>query len=99
MQSADAANSVPVFFGELFKAISSHFALEETLMRAANYPHFREHKEDHEDLLDELRAIMDDYDAAEGSLPADTLGKALDVWFTDHFKTHDSKLHEVMGPH
>ncbi len=99
LQSSARADAVRQFFGDLHKAISSHFALEETLMKSADYPNYPVHKDDHEDLLDELRAIMEDYENAPESVSVDVLGKVLDTWFTEHFRTHDAKLHKVMGPH
>ena len=44
---------------EIFTAISLHFALEERIMRDNAYSEYDEHKEDHEDLLDEIRNLMD----------------------------------------
>ena len=46
-------------FGDLLRAISAHFALEEREMREAHYDRLGEHKTDHERLLDELRDLMD----------------------------------------
>jgi hypothetical protein len=45
-------------FGDLYKGISAHFALEERSMRERVRP-TRPHKNDHERLLDELRDIME----------------------------------------
>ena len=47
-------------FGELYRAISAHFALEERQMREAGYDQLPQHKGDHERLLDVLRDLMDD---------------------------------------
>ena len=41
------------FFGDLFKSISAHFALEERIMRERAYDQLLQHKDDHERLLDE----------------------------------------------
>ena len=78
--------------GEIFAQISAHFALEEKIMRDARYDAYPEHKEDHEDLLDEIRDIMDrvDYD---GSYDESRLGRELERWFGEHFRTHDARLH------
>ena len=50
---------VAAMLGEIFAQISAHFALEEKYMRETRYPHYSDHKDDHEALLDELRSIMD----------------------------------------
>lgn len=83
--------------GDLLRAISAHFALEERLMREARYDQLAEHKGDHERLLDELRDIMDGT-GQHHTLTRQGLVAALEPWFADHFRTHDSRLHRALGP-
>lgn len=78
--------------GEIFEAISSHFALEEKMMRDSHYPAYGDHKEDHQTLLDDLRDIMDDVED-DGAFDETQLNIDLNRWFSDHFETHDAKLH------
>lgn len=85
-------------FGDLLQAISAHFALEERQMRQARYDKLADHKADHERLLDELRDLMDSAEEAHES-PADRLVSALEAWFAEHFRVHDSRLHRRLGPH
>ena len=85
-------------FGDLMRAISSHFALEERQMREARYDQLDEHKGDHERLLDALRDIMDDA-AVDPDQSADRLVETLEAWFADHFRVFDSRLHRQLGPH
>lgn len=85
-------------FGDLYRAISAHFALEEEQMRQARYDQLGTHKSDHERLLDELRDLMD----AAPDTPdaaADRLTHTLEHWFADHFRVHDARLHRQLGPH
>lgn len=85
------------FFGDLYCCISAHFALEERFMRECGYDQLREHKSDHERLLDDIRDIMDEFEDRE---VADAgLGTRLDAWFSRHFETHDARLHRALGPH
>jgi len=85
-------------FGDLLRAISAHFALEERQMREARYDALVQHKADHERLLDLLRDIMDGTpEAPEAS--TDRLVATLEAWFGDHFRVHDSRLHRRLGPH
>lgn len=86
------------FLGKIFQAISSHFALEERFMQDHRYDQFSQHKAAHERLLDEIRDIMDDYEAAPEASSAE-LSHRLDLWFTEHFKTHDARLHHKLGTH
>ena len=80
------------FLGEIYARISAHFALEERLMRAKNYDRYAEHKADHERLLDEIRDIMDDYED-EAFFSEAQFANQLRMWFTEHFRTHDARLH------
>ena len=84
------------FLGEIFARISAHFALEEHIMRAAGFSHYAEHKADHEHLLDEIRDIMDDYEDRR-VFDERQLGERLRLWFTEHFRTHDARLHLNLG--
>jgi hemerythrin len=90
--------TVEAFFGDLFKGISAHFALEERFMRERRYDQLTEHKTDHERLLDQIRDIMDDFtDAAV--LDTGELATRLEAWFARHFETHDARLHKALGAH
>ena len=93
-RDSDAAGA---FFGDLYRAISAHFALEERLMRDCHYDNLPEHKADHERLLDDICEIMEEYEHHEAA--AEELCGRLDDWFSRHFETHDAKLHKVLGPH
>lgn len=76
--------------------ISAHFALEERLMRNAGYEEYAAHKDDHEELLDQIRSMMD---AIENDPePAlDVLSEKLSDWFSGHFATFDARLHSKFG--
>ncbi len=98
LASGKPETDVAEIFGDLFRAISSHFALEERFMREHRYDRATEHKADHERLLDELRDIMDDH--RDGQDPSvERLTASVDAWFTNHFKTHDARLHSRLGAH
>lgn len=86
------------FFGDLYKAISAHFALEERFMREKGYDELRAHKGDHERLLDEIRDIMEDYEVND-LFEERLLAQRLDAWFSRHFETHDARLHRALGQH
>ncbi|MDH5345033.1 MAG: bacteriohemerythrin [Gammaproteobacteria bacterium] len=78
--------------GEIYAQISAHFALEEKFMRDTRYAGYPAHKGDHEKLLDDLRDIMDGVED-DGSYDEARLSRDLEAWFTEHFRTHDAKLH------
>ncbi len=96
MRSEASTDKVVEALGEIYAQISAHFALEEKIMRDAHYRALAEHKLDHETLLDELLEIMDSI-GDDGSYDVHELSHSLDRWFSDHFRTHDAKLHKQLG--
>ncbi len=95
--SPDAA-TIESCLEEIFSTISLHFALEERIMRDSGYDEYEAHKEDHEELLDEIRDLMDSFEAnpKEG---ARSLERRLSDWFAKHFASFDARLHGKLGPH
>jgi len=98
MSVKDSKTSVEAFFGDLFKAISAHFALEERFMRERGYDQLIQHKADHERLLDDIRDIMDDFEGHD-EIDSVTLATRLETWFSRHFEIYDAHLHKALGTH
>jgi len=92
LQTGSDTQKIMLSLGEIYAQISSHFALEEKMMRDTRYQAYAEHKEDHETLLDDLRDIMDAVED-DGTLDEVQLSDDLNRWFSDHFRNHDAKLH------
>ena len=92
------ADTIEDCLEEIFNTISLHFALEERIMREQGYEEYEGHKEDHEDLLDEIRDLMDEFvnNPIQG---ARMLEERLSGWFAKHFATFDARLHGKLGPH
>jgi len=84
------------FLGEIHALISAHFALEEKEMLEMGYGEFQDHKDDHERLLDEIRDIMDEVEDDRSDGFSEDLGRRLDRWFSEHFKTRDARLHRFL---
>jgi hemerythrin-like metal-binding protein len=84
------------FLGEVYARISAHFALEERIMRERRYDQYQDHKSDHERLLDEIRDIMDGFESGDADFEQE-LSSQLETWFSQHFKTKDSRLHRLLG--
>jgi len=96
MRERASQTTVVETLGEILARISAHFALEEKIMRNADYDGFATHKHDHERLLDELLDVIDSVDDA-GRYDRAGLSRDLDRWFSDHFRTHDARLHRKLG--
>lgn len=90
------APEVEEFLGEVHARIAAHFALEESVMRQKRYDELEAHKTDHEQLLDDIRDIMDAYDE-DSHLDEGALAARLSDWFSVHFRTHDARLHQRLG--
>ena len=87
------------FLGEIHTKISAHFALEEKEMRAIGYHGYDAHKNEHEDLLDDIRDIMDRYEDGDYTDMTLKLTEQLESWFGDHFKSKDAMLHRFLEAH
>ncbi len=96
MQEYATQSTVVQALGEIYARISAHFALEEKIMRDADYGGYETHKQDHEALLDELLDIIDGVDDA-GRYDRAALSSNLESWFSEHFQTHDARLHRNLG--
>lgn len=83
---------------KIYSTISLHFALEERIMREHSYVEYAEHKEDHENLLDEILELIDEF-IADTDSGARLLEKRLSDWFAQHFASFDARLHGQLGPH
>jgi len=82
----------------IYAGIASHFALEERHMRDAGYAEYQDHKDQHEDLLDQIRDMMDDFER-NPEVGRETLQSCLSDWFGQHFATFDARLHNQLGEH
>ncbi len=91
----EAANGAAVL-GEIHADISAHFALEERLMLKADYVEYEDHKEDHEELLDQIHDLMENFfnDPEAGQ---ELLKSQLSDWFGRHFVSFDARLHKQLG--
>ena len=97
-QIEDGANAEALErgLGDIHAGIAAHFALEERHMRDTAYPEFEAHKEQHEELLDEIRDLMD-FLLANPAEGRERLSKRLADWFAVHFATFDARLHQHLG--
>ncbi|MBT8080617.1 MAG: bacteriohemerythrin [Gammaproteobacteria bacterium] len=77
--------------------ISAHFALEERIMRDGHYDEYEAHKNDHEELLDQIRTMMDAIEN-DGEAALEMLSEQLADWFSAHFATFDARMHSKFGP-
>jgi len=98
LEGAPEPGAITEALGEIHAGISAHFALEERLMQAAGYSEFTEHKRSHEELLDQIRDLMDEFEA-DPEHGKKSLQRQLGDWFSLHFATFDARLHARLGSH
>ncbi len=98
MQADASPETIESCLEDIYADVASHFALEERHMRDADYEEYGAHKDEHEDLLDQIRDMMDLYedDPESGRL---LLQQKLSDWFGIHFTTFDARLHNKLGDH
>jgi hemerythrin len=89
---------VDAMLGGIHNSVAAHFALEERFMLSSGYEEYHAHKADHEELLDQIRGLMDHY-AEDPEAGRDLLKKRLSSWFGDHFAGFDARLHKKLIPH
>jgi hemerythrin len=96
IDGSEYGDAIELFLGELHAAISAHFALEERAMARADYPEYEDHKADHEELLEQIRSMMDEYVSNPAS-GRKLLKESLENWFGRHFASFDARLHGALG--
>lgn len=94
-QPADTI-TIEALLGDIQADISAHFALEELLMRSAGYAEYEAHKEDHEDLLDQIHDLIFSF-AEDPDSGRELLMNQLSDWFGRHFASFDARLHRELG--
>jgi len=95
MNSNRSKDTILQFLGDIHTKTASHFALEEKIMREEKYAHYGEHKNEHEQLLDDINDIMDEYEFND-SFDENKLKQVLASWFGEHFKNQDALFHKAL---
>ena len=67
-----------------------HFAVEESLMRVLEYPDYEAHKQQHEDLIQQLVDLKEKLDTGGHSISFELL-HFLKVWLTKHILESDKE--------
>ena len=91
----------PCEFGETEKALdrlsassAAHFAHEESLMQTYGCPDFRRHKEEHDDLMDQVKSLR--RDLLSGYVPLELITAFLKDWLLNHIIAVDKTSSAVL---
>jgi hemerythrin-like metal-binding protein len=78
--------------GSIHARIQAHFALEERVIVSHEYPHYPEHKAEHERLLDEYTERMTKFERDPNLGDREAIQGVLCQWIVDHILTSDKKM-------
>ena len=78
--------------GDILARMQAHFALEESVMKEHAYPHYGEHKAEHEALLDTVTGFIVRFEREPDAAIGEALEATLDEWIVTHIVTHDRKM-------
>ncbi len=92
----DDADRVSGTLGSIHARMQAHFALEEHVMQAHEYPHYREHKEEHDRLLDDYTEHMSRFAADPASEDSRALEATLRQWTIEHILGSDKKMSQMI---
>jgi hemerythrin len=90
MKSGKSKEEMGRVFNELARYTQNHFASEERYMQKVGYPHFAEHKAEHEALLKQVGDFKADYDAGKAMISIKLMGFLRD-WVRNHIQKTDKK--------
>jgi hemerythrin len=92
LEAEREGGSVKWALGELAGYASSHFAREEKMMAAANYPELAAHKKAHKAFVEWLRSLRTVYGADPGAeyYLAESMREYLQTWLTNHIMKVDA---------
>jgi hemerythrin-like metal-binding protein len=90
MAEGRARKIVGQLLGKLVRYTQEHFAYEERLMEAANYPGLQAHRAQHADLARQVGEFMDRYKHGDSEVAAELL-RFLGNWLTTHILHEDKE--------
>ena len=78
--------------GNIHARMQAHFALEEHVMVSCEYPHYPEHKAEHDRLLDEYTEHMIKFKKSQTLGDRKAMEDMLRLWIVNHILTSDKKM-------
>jgi len=79
-------------FEGLLKYTETHFSREENLMRAIHYRGYREHKDAHQKLIEELQKFHNRIIYKDGHISLPEVSRFLHDWLINHVLEEDMKM-------
>ncbi|MBC8240695.1 MAG: bacteriohemerythrin [Alphaproteobacteria bacterium] len=88
----DAKDKIEDTLGDIHARMQAHFALEEHFMLENEYPHYTEHKAEHNELLDEYTEFLVRFESKNGMPDCLQAEESLSRWIVNHIVTSDKKM-------
>lgn len=82
--------------GEIHARMQAHFALEEHVMETHGYPHYWEHKAEHEELLDDYTEFMTKFEKSPNLDDQKAMENTLHRWIIAHIVASDKKMSRMV---
>jgi len=92
----DATNYIEAVLEELISCTAWHFRHEERLMLKSGYEGFVEHKTEHQELIDSVKALQQKF-LQEGKPVSSEDIEFLEHWLTEHIVVADMELGSYLG--
>lgn len=92
MLEQDSKEKIERTLGDILARMQSHFALEEHFMLENKYPHYIEHKAEHNELLDEYTDLMISFNSKGATADYLKIEQNLRRWIVDHIIVYDKKM-------
>ena len=78
--------------GEIHARVLAHFALEEKFMRGTNFTNYEQHNREHDDFLDVVVDIIEEFRVGPELSYGHALEAQLQRWIINHITTSDQEL-------
>lgn len=85
------------YLSGIHELIGFHFKNEEEIMDECQYAGYARHKADHDRLLQEIGDIKRTLAERSDSAEKVALARAIEDWFSIHFRTYDNAFHQLSG--
>jgi hemerythrin len=92
----DAKNYIEAVLEELISCTVWHFRHEERLMLKYDYEGLAEHKAEHQELIDSVRALQQTFLQEDKPVSSEDI-EFLEHWLTEHIFVADMKLGSYLG--
>ncbi len=96
VEEGEASDYVGAVLDELISGTVWHFRHEERLMLKYGYDGLKDHKAEHEDLVDSAKALQQNFQQGGRSLSNEQI-EYLEHWLTGHILSADKELGNYLG--